>query len=135
MSKRAKISHTQINYIQEICALIDRSGSMLGKEMDTIGGINETFRVLRETKQPNEIIKISKISSKESEKTKSFFNSGNNSLPLVPIRLWPSTSNNPTKSKSIFSMAARTNICPILPVAPIILNLYFLTFNFLSHKK
>ena len=59
MSKRAKISHTQINYIQEICALIDRSGSMLGKEMDTIGGINETFRVLRETKQPNEIIKIS----------------------------------------------------------------------------
>ncbi len=59
MSKRAKISHQQINYIQEICAVIDRSGSMIGKEEDTIGGINETFRVLRETKQPNEIIKIS----------------------------------------------------------------------------
>ena len=59
MSNPAKISHKQINYIQEICAVIDRSGSMTGKELDTIGGINETFRVLRETKQPNEIIKIS----------------------------------------------------------------------------
>lgn len=59
MSKRAKISVPEKNYIQEICAIIDRSGSMAGKELDTIGGINETFRVLRETKQPNEIIKIS----------------------------------------------------------------------------
>ena len=59
MSKRAKLSVSGKNYIQEVCAVIDRSGSMIGKEMDTIGGINETFRVLRETKQPNEIIKIS----------------------------------------------------------------------------
>ncbi len=48
MSKRAKISIPEKNYIQEICAVIDRSGSMSGKEQDTIGGINETFRVLRE---------------------------------------------------------------------------------------
>ena len=59
MSKRTKFSLPEKNYIQEICAVIDRSGSMRGKEEDTIGGINETFRVLRESKQPNEIIKIS----------------------------------------------------------------------------
>ena len=46
-------------YIQEVVAIIDRSGSMMGKEEDTIGGINETFRILRESKKPNEIIKIS----------------------------------------------------------------------------
>ena len=40
MSKRAKLSVSGKNYIQEICAVIDRSGSMIGKEMDTIGGIN-----------------------------------------------------------------------------------------------
>ena len=45
--------------IQEICAVIDRSGSMLGKEDDTIGGINSTFKVLRETKTDDDIIKIS----------------------------------------------------------------------------
>lgn len=59
MSKRAKTSVFKNNYIQEICAVIDRSGSMFGKELDTIGGINETFRVLKETKLANEIIKIS----------------------------------------------------------------------------
>lgn len=59
MSKRSKPYMSTNNYIQEICAVIDRSGSMIGKEDDTIGGINETFRLLRESKQPNEIIKIS----------------------------------------------------------------------------
>lgn len=59
MTKRVKLSDNKKNYIQEICAVVDRSGSMSGKELDTIGGINETFRVLRESKQPNEIIKIS----------------------------------------------------------------------------
>ena len=59
MSKRAKLSVSEKNYIQEVCAVVDRSGSMTGKEMDTIGGINETFRVLRETRKDNEIIKIS----------------------------------------------------------------------------
>ena len=58
--KRVKIDEEpKKNYIQEICAVIDRSGSMAGKELDTIGGINETFRVLRETRQPNEEIKMS----------------------------------------------------------------------------
>lgn len=59
MTKRVKLSVDGKKYVQEICALIDRSGSMSGKEEDTIGGINETFRVLRETKQDNETIKIS----------------------------------------------------------------------------
>ncbi len=45
--------------IQEICAVIDRSGSMMGKEDDTIGGINETLRVLRETKTINIDINVS----------------------------------------------------------------------------
>lgn len=46
MAKRTKFSVPKKKYIQEICAGIDRSGSMRGKEQDTIGGINETFRVL-----------------------------------------------------------------------------------------
>ena len=45
--------------IQEICAVIDRSGSMQGKEEDTIGGINATFKVLRDTKTDEDVIKIS----------------------------------------------------------------------------
>ena len=47
------------NHVQEVCALIDRSGSMRGKEEDTIGGINTTFQVLRDTKTENDTIKIS----------------------------------------------------------------------------
>ena len=61
--KRVKIEEQdqdqEKTYIQEVCAVIDRSGSMAGKELDTIGGINETFRVLRETRQPHEQIKMS----------------------------------------------------------------------------
>ena len=45
--------------IQEVVAIIDRSGSMMGKENDTIGGINSTFEVLRETKDANTIINVS----------------------------------------------------------------------------
>lgn len=59
MSKRPRDSIPEKKYIQEICAVIDRSGSMRGKEEDTICGINETFRILRESKDINEIIKIS----------------------------------------------------------------------------
>jgi uncharacterized protein YegL len=60
-NKRVRIEEedSKKTYIQEVCALIDRSGSMAGKELDTIGGINETFRVLRETREPHEEIKIS----------------------------------------------------------------------------
>ena len=38
------------NTIHEVVAIIDRSASMLGKENDTISGINSTFEVLKETK-------------------------------------------------------------------------------------
>ena len=44
--------------IQEVVAIIDRSGSMSGKESDTIGGINSTIEELKGNKS-NEIIKFS----------------------------------------------------------------------------
>ena len=44
--------------IQEVVAIIDRSGSMSGKEADTIGGINSTIEELKSNKS-NEIIKFS----------------------------------------------------------------------------
>ena len=44
--------------IQEVVAIIDRSGSMAGKEADTIGGINSTIQELKNNKK-NEIIKFS----------------------------------------------------------------------------
>ena len=44
--------------IQEVVAIIDRSGSMAGKEADTIGGINSTIQELKNNKV-NEIIKFS----------------------------------------------------------------------------
>lgn len=46
-----------VNNIHEVVAIIDRSGSMKGKEEDTIGGINSTFEVLKENKDNN--IKVS----------------------------------------------------------------------------
>ena len=47
--------------IQEVVAIIDRSGSMAGKESDTIGGINATIDELKQSKinGSNEIIKFS----------------------------------------------------------------------------
>ena len=44
--------------IQEVVAIIDRSGSMCGKEADAIGGINSTIEELKSNKS-NEIIKFS----------------------------------------------------------------------------
>lgn len=44
--------------IQEVVAIIDRSGSMAGKEADVIGGINTTIKELQENKK-NEIINFS----------------------------------------------------------------------------
>ena len=44
---------------QEIVALIDRSGSMAGKESDTIGGINTTINELKDTKKEDEEIYFS----------------------------------------------------------------------------
>ena len=47
-----------ISMIQEVVAIIDRSGSMSGKESDTIGGINSTIEELKSNKS-NEVIKFS----------------------------------------------------------------------------
>ena len=44
---------------QEIVALIDRSGSMRGKEVDTVGGINAMFDELRTTKTADDTITVS----------------------------------------------------------------------------
>ena len=41
--------------IQEIVAIIDRSGSMSGKESDTIGGINTTIQELKNNKNDDTI--------------------------------------------------------------------------------
>tara|TARA_Y100000591_G_scaffold242534_1_gene213258 strand:+ start:1954 stop:2655 length:702 start_codon:yes stop_codon:yes gene_type:complete len=57
MAKRMRKSTTK--YVQEVCAVIDRSGSMAGKEADTVGGINSTFNVLRDSLDENTLIKIS----------------------------------------------------------------------------
>jgi uncharacterized protein YegL len=47
----------QINH--EVVAIIDRSGSMRGKEDDTIGGINSTIEVLKNDKEKNTNMKMS----------------------------------------------------------------------------
>ena len=47
------------NNMQEVIAIIDRSGSMSGKEEDTIGGINSTFEVIKETLQEDDVVKVS----------------------------------------------------------------------------
>lgn len=44
---------------QEVVALIDRSGSMRGKEADTVGGINSMLDELRSSKTDDDIIKVS----------------------------------------------------------------------------
>jgi uncharacterized protein YegL len=43
----------------EVVAIIDRSGSMRGKEDDTIGGINSTIEVLKNDKDENTNMKMS----------------------------------------------------------------------------
>ena len=45
--------------IQEVVAVVDRSGSMMGKEDDTLGGINSTFELLKQEKDENTTIKVS----------------------------------------------------------------------------
>lgn len=44
---------------QHVCFVTDRSGSMSGKEEDTIGGINESIKVLFNTKQESDNIFVS----------------------------------------------------------------------------
>ena len=45
--------------IQEVVAIMDRSGSMNGKEEDTLGGINSAFEQLKSEQEENSIIKVS----------------------------------------------------------------------------
>ena len=41
---------------QEVIAVIDRSGSMHGKELDTVGGINAMINQLKSTKTKEDTI-------------------------------------------------------------------------------
>ena len=45
--------------IQEVVAILDRSGSMNGKEEDTLGGINAAFEQLKTEQEANTTIKVS----------------------------------------------------------------------------
>ena len=45
--------------IQEVVAILDRSGSMNGKEDDTLGGINAAFEQLKTEQEANTSIKVS----------------------------------------------------------------------------
>ena len=45
--------------VQEVIALIDRSGSMFGKEKDTVGGINAAFSEIRNNAGEDDTILIS----------------------------------------------------------------------------
>ena len=46
-------------FTQEVIAIIDRSGSMNGKEADTVGGINSTLDIIKQDLKPNELVKVS----------------------------------------------------------------------------
>lgn len=48
-----------ITNIQEVVAIIDRSGSMIGKEDDTINGINSTFKILKDSLNESEKVNVS----------------------------------------------------------------------------
>ena len=45
--------------IQEVVAIMDRSGSMAGKIADSVGGFNSTLEVLREQMEDNTVINVS----------------------------------------------------------------------------
>lgn len=46
-------------FTQEVVALIDRSGSMCGKEEDTIGGVNSSLEIIKQDLKPNEQVNVS----------------------------------------------------------------------------
>jgi len=46
-------------FTQEVVAIIDRSGSMCGKEQDTIGGVNSSFEIIKQDLKPNEQVNVS----------------------------------------------------------------------------
>ena len=45
--------------IQEVVGILDRSGSMAGKEEDTVGGINSMISVLKKNANTSDIINVS----------------------------------------------------------------------------
>ena len=47
------------SFIQEVVAIIDRSGSMSGKEADTVGGVNSTLNIIRQDLKPDEQVNVS----------------------------------------------------------------------------
>jgi uncharacterized protein YegL len=47
------------SFVQEVVAIIDRSGSMSGKEADTVGGINSTLDIIRQDLKPVERVNVS----------------------------------------------------------------------------
>lgn len=47
------------SFIQEVVAIIDRSGSMSGKEADTVGGINSTLDIIRQDLKLDERVNVS----------------------------------------------------------------------------
>ena len=47
------------NIHQKVIAIVDRSGSMRGKEEDTIGGLNASLEVLKNDKEENTTIDVS----------------------------------------------------------------------------
>lgn len=47
------------SFIQEVVAIVDRSGSMSGKEADTVGGINSALAIIRQDVKPGEIVNVS----------------------------------------------------------------------------
>ena len=48
-----------MSIIQEVVAIIDRSGSMSGKEADTVGGINSTLTIIKQDLKPGEVVNVS----------------------------------------------------------------------------
>jgi uncharacterized protein YegL len=46
-------------FTQEVVAIIDRSGSMCGKEQDTIGGVNSSLEIIKQDLKPNECVNVS----------------------------------------------------------------------------
>lgn len=46
-------------FTQEVVAIIDRSGSMCGKEEDTIGGVNSSLEIIKQDLKPNEQVNVS----------------------------------------------------------------------------
>lgn len=45
--------------VQEVVGVVDRSGSMRGKEDDTVGGINAAFDEIRKNKGEDDLIRVS----------------------------------------------------------------------------